>query len=232
MQTKSLTEPPCLKEFQSLLLHQDMSLFSTSESPSLKAGTGGISDKDFERNREPWINIKNKHQCSTHYGHNFWLRFTIFSFLLLTLSHIDIFYTCSTQKKASQDAPFLMVEQDCSTSEHYVLCQLPKTLWLMTSDDIWWPLVKVVNTAGREERRIVWAQTCAEQDCFTSGMMQGIWKRVQHQASWQTFRISPPNLVSPSHHQDVSWSTNLPKFSDDLFKLVQINTHAKDPQRA
>ena len=29
-------------------------------------------------------------------------------------------------------------------------------------------------------------------------------KPVQHQASWQTFRISPPNLVSAALHQDVS----------------------------
>ena len=58
-------------------------------------------------------------------------------------------------------------------------------------------------------------------------------KPVQHQASWQTFRISPPNLVSPALHQDVSWFTNLPKFSDDLFKLAQINTQkiCKEPKR-
>lgn len=62
MQTKFPTEPPCLKEFQSLLLHQDMSLFSISESPSLKAGTREISDKDIEKNREPWININKNHE--------------------------------------------------------------------------------------------------------------------------------------------------------------------------
>ena len=164
---------------------------------------------------------KQKTTNNTHYGHNFWLKCTILEPCLSTIDFIDLYCTYSI--------PVALKKAFTRRTLSGILCQPRKTLWLMTSDDIWGRFVKVVSTAGREECKIVRAQTSAKQDCFTSDA-----RNLQSRSSIRpagkrsgsphlTWYRRPFTRMSPVHESpEVQWW------------LVQTcwDTHTKDLQRA